>query len=168
MSSPGLVHAGRGRRNEGGVAGRSAEVVPLLAGRGLGIDVFVDERVVPAAGRASDGPPAPGEVRVQTAHDFPWRHARGQYDLVVYQLGNSSVHDFTWPYMYRWPGLVVLHDTSLHHARAQSLLGRLRLDAYRAEFAWNHPGVRPAAAGPCGARLQRRLLLLLADAPGRH
>ena len=69
----------------------------------------------------------------------------GQYDLVVYQLGNSSVHDFTWPYLFRWPGLVVMHDTSLHHARAQALLGRLRLDAYRAEFAWNHPGVRPAA-----------------------
>jgi glycosyltransferase involved in cell wall biosynthesis len=130
-----------------GVAGRSAEVVPLLAGRGLGIDVFVDERAVPMTGRAPDAPPAPGEVRVQTAHDFPWRHARGQYDLVVYQLGNSSVHDFTWPYLFRWPGLVVLHDTSLHHARAQALLSRRRLDAYRAEFAWNHPGVRPAAAG---------------------
>jgi glycosyltransferase involved in cell wall biosynthesis len=130
-----------------GVAGRSAEVVPLLAERGLGIDVFVDERVVPVTGRAPDAPPAQGQVRVQTAHDFPWRHARGQYDLVVYQLGNSSTHDFTWPYLFRWPGLVVLHDTSLHHARAQALLGRLRLDAYRAEFAWNHPDVRPAAAG---------------------
>jgi glycosyltransferase involved in cell wall biosynthesis len=128
-----------------GVAGRSSEVVPLLAGRGLGIDVFVDERVVPVAGRAPDAPPAPGDVRVQSAQDFPWRHARGQYDLVIYQLGNSSVHDFTWPYLFRWPGLVVLHDTSLHHARAQALLGRRRVDAYRAEFAWNHPGVGPAA-----------------------
>lgn len=129
-----------------GVAGRSAEVVPLLIRSGHAIDVFVDERAVSGTTRASDAAPAPGEIRLQSAQDFPWRHARGQYDLVVYQLGNSSVHDFTWPYLFRWPGLVVLHDTSLHHARAQSLLGRLRLDAYRAEFAWNHPDVHPVAA----------------------
>ncbi len=40
------------------------------------------------------------------------------YDLTVYQLGNSSHHDYQWPYLFRYPGLVVLHDTHLHHARA--------------------------------------------------
>jgi hypothetical protein len=43
----------------------------------------------------------------------------GQYDLCVYQTGNSRTHEFIWPYLFRWPGLVVLHDARLHHARAR-------------------------------------------------
>jgi len=128
------------------VAGRSAEVIPLLASRGLAIDVFVDERLVPVDANVSPTPSVAGAIRVLSAQDFVWRHARHPYDLNVYQLGNSSVHDFTWPYLFRWPGLVVLHDICLHHARALSLVGRYRLDAYRAEFAWNHPEVNAAAA----------------------
>jgi glycosyltransferase involved in cell wall biosynthesis len=128
-----------------GVAGRSAEVVPLLAARGLGIDVFVDERFSgpPVA------PPEAGRVRVIGAHDFIWRHARAPYDLAVYQVGNSEWHEFIWPYLYRWPGLAVLHDARVHHARGRALLSHGRIDAYRTEFAWSHPQV-PAAAAEFG------------------
>ena len=106
-----------------GIAGRSAEIVPLLAARGHGIDVFVDERRVPVA-RSGAEAPSPGQVRVQSAHDFVWRAARGQYDLPVYQLGNSRLHEFIWPYLFGWPGLAVLHDARLHHARGRALLLR--------------------------------------------
>lgn len=129
-----------------GVAGRSAEVVPRLAERGHGIDVFVDERRVPVGRAYSAEPPEPGVVRVQSAHEFVWRQRRGSYDLTVYQLGNSQVHDFTWPYLFKWPGLVVLHDARVHHARGKTLLSRRRQDAYRTEFAWNHPDVSADAA----------------------
>jgi glycosyltransferase involved in cell wall biosynthesis len=132
-----------------GVAGRSAEVVPLLAARGYAIDVFVDERDTAIARhltRAGNEGPRPEIVRVQGAHDFVWRRRRGQYDLTVYQLGNSPAHEFVWPYLLQFPGLVVLHDARLHHARGRALLGRRRFDDYRAEFAWNHPGVSPDAA----------------------
>ena len=54
------------------------------------------------------------------AHDLPWIQRRRPYDLIVYQFGNSSHHDYAWPYALRYPGLVVLHDTHLHHARAAS------------------------------------------------
>lgn len=121
-----------------GIAGRSSELVPRLAARGHAIDVFVDERRVPAD-RAPDGPPAPGNVRVQSAHDFVWRQGRGQYDLAVYQVGNSRLHEFLWPYLFRWPGLVALHDARLHHARGRALLSHDRAADYRAEFAWDHP-----------------------------
>jgi glycosyltransferase involved in cell wall biosynthesis len=129
-----------------GVAGRSAELVPRLAARGYGIDVFVDHERVPTTRRDSADPPVAGAVRVQSAHDFVWRRARHSYDLAVYQLGNSEQHEFIWPYLFQWPGLVVLHDTRLHHARARALLLRRRHADYRAEFAWNHPGVDPAVA----------------------
>ena len=47
-----------------------------------------------------------------------WRRRQHAYDLAVYQLGNSTWHDFMWGYLFNYPGLVVLHDTHLHHARA--------------------------------------------------
>ncbi len=68
------------------------------------------------------------------------------YDLTVYQLGNSSHHDYLWPYLFRYPGLTVLHDAHLHHARAAALLRTDRADDYRAELAWNHPDAAPALA----------------------
>ena len=75
-----------------------------------------------------------------------WRHARHPYDLVVYQFGNSSHHDYMWPYALRYPGLVVLHDTRLHHARAAALLRERRAADYRAELAWSEPDVGPDVA----------------------
>lgn len=128
-----------------GVATCSADVVPGLAAAGHAVDVFVDEALVPVARGGDDGPVA-GRVRVLGAHDFVWRQARGQYDLPIYQLGNSWAHGYIWPYLFRWPGLAVLHDARLHHARADVLMRRLRFADYRAEFAYNHPEVAPEAA----------------------
>jgi glycosyltransferase involved in cell wall biosynthesis len=75
-----------------------------------------------------------------------WRHRQKPYDLIVYQVGNSSHHDYIWPYLFRYPGLIVLHDAHLHHARAATLLRTKRLQDYRAEFAANHPEVNPDLA----------------------
>jgi glycosyltransferase involved in cell wall biosynthesis len=75
------------------------------------------------------------------AHDFVWNHRRRPYDLVVYQLGNASCHDYMWAYLARYPGLVVLHDPRLHHARARLLLNLRRFDDYRREFWYDHPDV---------------------------
>ena len=118
-----------------------------LAARSHGIDVFVDEGAVAVDRRAPADPPVPGAIRVQSAHDFVWRAARQQFDLVVYQLGNSILHAFMWPYLVRWPGLVALHDARLHHARGAALLsGKARRADYRAEFRASHPQVDPDGA----------------------
>jgi len=44
--------------------------------------------------------------------------------------------------MFRYPGLVVLHDGQLHQARARLLLKQKRYEDYRAEFEYNHPDAR--------------------------
>lgn len=80
------------------------------------------------------------------AHDFVWRMRRRPYDLVVYQLGNAPCHDYMWAYLARYPGLVVLHDARLHHARARQLLQQGRHEDYRREFAYDHPDVDVAVA----------------------
>jgi glycosyltransferase involved in cell wall biosynthesis len=109
-----------------GIAAYTSEVVPLLDTRLGAIDLY-DERA---------------------AQHFVWRNRRQPYDLVVYQLGNASCHDFMWAYLFRYPGLVVLHDAQLHQSRALSLLRRLepRRDDYFAELAANHPAA-PAHLG---------------------
>ena len=118
-----------------GIAGRSAELVSALGARGYAIDPYPES----------------------ASHDFPWRHRRHPYDLAVYQFGNSSHHDYEWPYALQYPGLVVLHDTHLHHARAALLLRERRAADYRAEFAWSHPGVAPDAAELAVAGFDSRL-----------
>jgi glycosyltransferase involved in cell wall biosynthesis len=107
-----------------GIADSSAQLVDALRARGYSIDPY------PTA----------------TAHDFPWIHRQRPYDLIVYQFGNSSHHDYAWAYALRYPGLVVLHDTRLHHARAAFLLRERRAADYRAELTWSHPGLPPDAA----------------------
>jgi glycosyltransferase involved in cell wall biosynthesis len=83
---------------------------------------------------------------VHDAHDFVWMQRREPYDLVVYQLGNSPAHDYMWAYLARYPGLVVLHDPTLHHARARQLLSAGRADDYRREFEYDHPDAPAGAA----------------------
>jgi glycosyltransferase involved in cell wall biosynthesis len=118
-----------------GIAGRSAELIEALRRRGHAIEVF-DEA---------------------SAHDFVWIQQQRPFDLIVYQFGNSSHHDYEWAYALRYPGLVVLHDTRLHHARAALLLRERRAADYRAEFAWNHPGVRAGVAELAVAGFDSRL-----------
>lgn len=123
-----------------GIAACSAELVAALSLE-HDIDVFVDEPV------ARSAPPiGPHSTTPRSAHEFLWRNRANPYDLTVYQVGNSSHHDFLWPYLFRYPGLTILHDAHLHHARAAALLRTRRSRDYRAEFLANHPGVSPDLA----------------------
>jgi glycosyltransferase involved in cell wall biosynthesis len=106
-----------------GIAAYSAELLPLLR-RSFDIDWYSE----------SD------------AHDFVWKHQREPYGLTVYHLGNARCHDYMWAYLVRYPGLVVLHDARLHHARARHLLAQQRADDYRREFTFDHPDAPAAAA----------------------
>jgi glycosyltransferase involved in cell wall biosynthesis len=101
---------------------------------------FLIDRFVDGLGRTPPGP------RVFDAHDFVWKQRREPYDLVVYQLGNSPAHDYMWAYLAPYPGLVVVHDPTLHHARARQLLSSGRPDDYRREFQYDHPSARPEFA----------------------
>ncbi len=106
-----------------GIAAYTAELLPLMWAKGYEIDPFVESN----------------------AHEFVWKHRRQPYDLAVYQLGNAACHDYMWAYLFRYRGLVVLHDAQLHQARALALTKRWqpRRDDYLAEFCANHPDAPP-------------------------
>jgi glycosyltransferase involved in cell wall biosynthesis len=98
------------------------------------IDLFVDGQPEEFVS------PHPG-VRIFDAYHVISQHHKRHYDLFVYHLGNAPSHDYMWAYVVRYPGLVVLHDGQLHHARGRMLLQQRypRLDDYRQEFWFNHP-----------------------------
>ena len=120
-----------------GIARYAAELLPVLSRRHE-MDVYTDRSALPKA-------ELPG-IDTFSAHDFVWRQARTPYDLVVYQLGNATCHDYMWAYLSRYPGLVVLHDGQLHQSRARALIAGRREQRYRAEFAFDHPDAPPGIA----------------------
>jgi len=70
------------------------------------------------------------------AHDFVWQAAQGAFDLCVYELDDSAAHQYIWPYLLHYPGILVLRTVSLHDGRARALVHQHR-DADRdAEMAF--------------------------------
>jgi glycosyltransferase involved in cell wall biosynthesis len=134
-----------------GIADYAADVLALLA-PGHDIDVFhAQDEVDP--GRL------PASIRLHRAATLVERHRQRPYDAAVYQMGNGPEHDFLYDLLPRLPGLLVLHDLVLHHARARMFLdspaarayaqdpadrgrreaARPALEAYRAELAYTYP-----------------------------
>ena len=126
-----------------GLATYCAAIVAALA-PDADIDVFVDD------GDPADlAPRLGGSVAVRTAHDFVWMQARRPYDLTVYQLANAASHAYLWGYAVRYPGLAVLHDQVMHHARGAHLRRAHRRRDYRAEVGYDRPDLEasiPAVA----------------------
>jgi glycosyltransferase involved in cell wall biosynthesis len=54
--------------------------------------------------------------------------------LPVYQMGNSAHHDFIYPFVFKHPGVLVLHDLVLHHSRLASYIASPELTEYRRDL----------------------------------
>lgn len=110
-----------------GVADYSKDLLPYLAKgaqKDLALHVY------------SDTPCRPG--RQWTWHSIEELEKEApNYDLIIYQMGNSPAHDFMVPFLLRYPGLVVLHDLCLYHLYIrQAFSGQLA--AYLRAFAFGH------------------------------
>lgn len=71
------------------------------------------------------------------AHDFVWRHFRAPYDLTVFELADSPAHAYVWPYVFHYPGVVVLRATAVQQSRTRAL--HHRRSHLRAERAFAGP-----------------------------
>src|ERR1700683_5525425 len=91
-----------------------------------------------------------------------------QFDIAVYQIGNNAHHDFVYETALRHPGVVVMHESNLHHLITDLTIRRGDWDAYLAECEY-HGGasarafaerVRKLEVGPDyeGVAMTRRLL----------
>jgi hypothetical protein len=87
-------------------------------------------------------------VDAGAAHDFVWQASQGAFDLCVYELDDSAAHQYIWPYLLHYPGVLVLRTSSLHQGRALSLVHQRR-DADRdAEMAFADGAGRTDAPWP--------------------
>lgn len=61
---------------------------------------------------------------------------RAEFDIPVYQMGNSDQHEAMYDVMLRFPGVVVLHDYFLHHFIRHHTAGRGDWVGYGREMAY--------------------------------
>ena len=60
-----------------------------------------------------------------------------RFDIAVYQVGNNGYHDFVYETALRYPGVVVMHESNLHHLITDLTIRRDNWDAYVSECAYN-------------------------------
>ncbi|HEY6509410.1 MAG TPA: hypothetical protein VIY56_15425 [Vicinamibacterales bacterium] len=84
-------------------------------------------------------------VSERVAHDFVWQHARGIFDLCVYELDNTPRHQYMWPYLINYAGVLALQSATVHDSRRARLVHEGRLADYATEiaFAGGPKHVRP-------------------------
>ncbi len=99
----------------------------------------------------------------------PGRQFRPQdFDLALYQIGNNPCHAFVYETALHHPGVVVMHESNLHHLIADLTIRRGDWDAYLREAEYNGGAaalayarrVQAGDAGPDyeGLPMTRRLL----------
>lgn len=60
-----------------------------------------------------------------------------QFDIALYQVGNNSWHDFVYEAALQHPGVIVMHESNLHHLICDVTIKRGDWDAYVAECEYN-------------------------------
>jgi glycosyltransferase involved in cell wall biosynthesis len=118
-----------------GIADYTGELLPYLA-HTMQVTVFTDDPAHAPTDLTARFPICP------TA-DYPAR--RWEYDMALYQMGNSAYHEAMYEMLLRYPGVVVLHDYGLHHFIVHRTIGR--------GAAWGYVREMGYALGPEGARL---------------
>src|SRR5687768_11472148 len=109
---------------ESGISLYNEELLPILAAVWT-VDVYVDDYRPTHLVET-------GSLRVRPARDFRAAQRRFPYDAVVYQMGNSPAHAYMYETALEVPGILVLHDTLLHHLIMAMLLRGRRVREYRA------------------------------------
>lgn len=76
------------------------------------------------------------DVEVFTEHpglDF----APERYDALLYQMGNNGYNVFTYELALQYPGIVVMHESNLHHLITEVTIKRDDWDAYMREVEYD-------------------------------
>ena len=155
---------GRGVHHGIGSLMRVAFVSPLPPSRS-GIADY-SAALVEAMRSTAGGPGGP--FHIETFSDAGQAFHPERFDIAVYQVGNNGHHGFVYQAALRHPGVVVMHESNLHHLIADLTIRRDDWDAYLAECEYDGgPAARAFAErvrrleeGPDyeGVRMTRRLL----------
>lgn len=61
------------------------------------------------------------------------RYDPASFDVALYQIGNNGYHTFVWEQAVQYPGVVVMHESNLHHLMAEMTIKRNDWDSYLRE-----------------------------------
>lgn len=89
---------------QSGIADYSTDIISELESE-FEIDVYIDKY-------------KPDFEQTERIHIYPvklFEKRHNQYDRIVYQVGNSLYHAYMFPYIKKYPGIVVLHDYNLRN-----------------------------------------------------
>lgn len=125
-----------------GISDYTADLLPFLSQR-LELELWVDQPRIECAEASG--------IAVQRWSANAWRRRQSEYDLVVYQMGNSPAHSYMLDAMSIRPGLVVLHDLVLHHLMFWRAVMTGRSSAYIRDMT--------ARYGEIGRRVAQEMLL---------
>lgn len=104
-----------------GIADYAFDLASMLIRPGLEIVVFTSE----VAPRALAG------VELRTVGQDQDFDVLGQFDIIIYQLGNNTLfHLWMMPLLTRYPGVIHLHDLVMHHIAAWQTWGQGDVTAY--------------------------------------
>jgi glycosyltransferase involved in cell wall biosynthesis/SAM-dependent methyltransferase len=97
----------------------------------------------------------------------PQNYDPSKFDVALYQMGNNPFHAFVYEAALEYPGVVVMHESNLHHLMADLTIRRGDWDAYLREVEYNGgpealafaQRVRALEIGPDyeGVKMTRRL-----------
>lgn len=75
------------------------------------------------------------QVQVEQAADCETLHEIEPFAAFIYHLGNAPVHEYLLPYIERFPGLLILHDSTVLATRLHTALKHWQGERFRAEMA---------------------------------
>jgi len=76
-------------------------------------------------------------VQVEVFSEAGREFCPDDFDLALYQIGNNPYHDFVYETALRHPGVVVMHESNVHHLIADITIKRGDWDGYLEEVAYN-------------------------------
>lgn len=117
-----------------GISDYSEDLLPLLSEH-LEIDLYVD-------GYALANPAIASRFPAFDYRQFEALEAIRNYDSIIYQMGNSSFHEYIYQTLMKHPGVVVLHDVVLHGLIRHITVDRGRNDRFieEMEFCYGEEG----------------------------
>ena len=144
-----------------GISDYGETLLRHLTGKMVHVDVFIED-YSPTANLASPN------LAIRPWQQFEADYEAGNYDAVVYQIGNNPYHVYIHDLALRIPGILILHEFNLHYLISDATIKRGDWDGYLEEVYYNAGShamehARRARAGEVqpdfnGIPMNRRLL----------
>ncbi|BBI35678.1 glycosyltransferase family 4 protein [Cohnella abietis] len=115
-----------------GISDYSEDILPYLA-KSFEIDLYVP------TGFVLENESIKSEFSVRFFSEFERKYRNEAYDIIIYHMGNNyEAHREIYDLFLRYPGIVVLHDYSLHHFFASKTLAQGHNEQYCDEMLYSH------------------------------